>query len=259
VPVFRSLSVLALTGVLLVAGCATPAADPVAPPASSPSPTADTRDAVTVVKESFQRSFDTKSFTMTARISVGEQQSLDMTARVDLAAEAMLISMEGLQTMELVRLRDELFIKAGQEGKKPYMRLEVGKLNKSSALRNSLDVTQHSGLLGGVVTAEKQDGAAGSVTYKGVADLKKAVEAAPAAAKAQLEPASRMATNATAVPYSVTVDAEGRLTDLSYTIETSMGAMKSEIQMTALGEAVTIDRPAATDVEEATEEQYAFF
>ncbi|SNT58481.1 hypothetical protein SAMN05421812_1116 [Asanoa hainanensis] len=259
---FRSLPVLALTGVLLVAGCATPAAEPAAPPSSSPSPTADARDAVTVVKESFQRSFDAKSFTMTAHISVGKQQSLDMTARVDLAADAMVIALEGMQTpVEVVKLGDDLFIKSGQTGKKPYLRLQVSKLNASSPMRNSLDITQHSGLLGGVVTAEKRDGvAAGSVTYTGIADIKKAVEAAPDKAKGQLEPVSRLATNGSAVPYSVTVDAEGRLTDLSYTIETaSMGDMVSEIQLTALGEPATVDRPEAKDVEDATEEQYAYF
>ncbi|MEV4537639.1 hypothetical protein AB0J82_28060 [Asanoa sp. NPDC049518] len=258
---FRSLPVLALIGVLLVAGCATPAAESAAPSTSSPSPTADARDAVTVVKESFQRSFDTKSFTMTAHIAVGKQQSLDMTARVDLAADAMVISLEGMQTpVEVVKLGDDLFIKSGQAGKKPYLRLEVDKLNASSPMRNSLDVTQHSGILGGVVTAEKHDGADGSVTYEGIADIKKAVEAAPEKAKSQLEPVSRLATNGSAVPYEVTVDAQGRLTDLSYTIETSsMGDMVSEIQLTALGEPTTIERPAATDVEDATEEQYAFF
>ena len=74
-----------------------------------------------------------------------------------------------------------------------------------------------------------------------------------------MEPLSRLAKNATAVPYTAKVDAQGRLTDLSYTVETPVGAMETKLALTALGEPVTIDRPAAGDVQDATEEQYAFF
>ncbi|GIF76052.1 hypothetical protein [Asanoa siamensis] len=257
----RSLPVLALAAALFLAGCDTPSNDPAASPstAASPSPTADSRDSVTVVKESFARAFEAKTFAMTATISAGPQQSVDMTASADLAAESMRLTMGGPVDMEMVKLGKELFIKAPDLGSKPWVRLDVDKLNSTSSLRQSLDLTQHSGILGGVVTAEKRDSAAGTVTYEGTADLKKAVEAAPDGAKAQMEPVSRLAKNATAVPYKATIDDQGRLTELSYTVELAQGEMLSEIKLADLGKPVTIAKPPAADVADATEEQYAFF
>ncbi|MEV0720579.1 hypothetical protein [Asanoa sp. NPDC050611] len=254
---FRSLPVLALAGALFLAGCGTQSAGTAAaPPSASPSPTADTRDAVTVVKESFQRTFDTKTFTMTVHISAGTEQSADMSANVDLAKDAVRMSMElPTGTTEVVKLADDMFIKAPGLGKKPYLRLDLDKLNPSSPLRESLNVANQSGILDGVVTANKGAGD----TYAGTADLKKAAEVSVATQKKSLEQMSRLAKNASAVPYTAKIDEQGRLTELSYTVELSTGEMTTEILLTALGEPVTVDRPAADQVADATEEQYAFF
>jgi hypothetical protein len=252
--------VLAVAGVLFVAGCTTPSDDTAAtPPSPSSSPAADTRDSVTVVKESFQRGFAAKTFTMTARISAAGQVSADMSATADLAADTIRVALTGPAEIEMRKFGDDLLLKTGEPGEVPWLRLQISKLNATSELRNSLDLTQHSGILGGVLTAEKRDSAAGTVTYEGIADIKKAVEAAPASAKDSMEPMSRLAKNATAVPYTATVDGEGRLIELSYTVEIPLGAMLTEIKMTDLGEVVTIDRPKPDEVKDATEEQYAFF
>jgi len=257
----RLIPVLVLAGALLVAGCATPSADQAAPPSQGtpPSPTADPRDALTVVKESFQRSFDAKTFAMNVRISAGARQSAAMTAAADLAAGNLRIAMKAPLDMEIVKLDKDIFIKMSEQDGKPWLRLQVDKLRSTSSLRDSTDLTQHSGVLGGVKTAEKRDSAAGSTTYEGVADLKLAAESGTGSAKSQMETLSRLARNASEVPYTATVDDQGRLIELSYTVVIPAGSTVSEIELTDLGKPVTITPPPAAEVADATEEHYAYF
>ena len=137
------------------------------------------------------------------------------------------------------------------------MRVEVGKLNANSSLRGSFDLSQHSGILGGVLQARKTDEQADERTYEGTADLRKAMEAAPAASRASMESTVRLARNADAVPFKLTVDDRGRLLSLFYEIETAQGTIASRITMHGYGRDVAVDRPKPEQVKDATEEQYA--
>ncbi|GIF76051.1 hypothetical protein [Asanoa siamensis] len=191
---------------------------------------------------------------MTVRTS-GERQQLtvDLTASVDLTAKTVRVAMKQPVEMEVVQVGRDMFAHMTYLKDEPLVRLQVSKLRPTSTLRDATDVARHVGILGGVVTAEQRDAG----RYAGVADLGLAAQNASGTARSQLAALGRVARNASAMPYEATLDAQGRLTALSYTAETATGALRTEIELTGLGEPVRIKRPARA--EDATDWYYERF
>ncbi|MDG4826399.1 hypothetical protein O7635_31500 [Asanoa sp. WMMD1127] len=260
----RFLAVPLLTGALLLAACsdtadsAAPSATSPSASAAAPSPTApapDTRDDLTVVKEAFDRSFAARKFGMSVEISAGGTHVAKIDASLDLEADALRMTMMTDEYQQLLKIGDEIFIKNADED--VFVRVEVGKLRPGSPLGGSFDLTQHSGILGGVVAARKVEEKIGTRIYEGTADLRKAVAAAPPESRKSMEATLRLARDAEAVPFRLIADDEGRLTSLAYEIETAQGGVRTLIRMNNRGAAAPLQRPEPDQVKDATAEQYA--
>jgi hypothetical protein len=162
------------------------------------------------------------------------------------------------QPIEARVIGDTAYIKtASLNTSKPWTKVDLTKLRPSSSLRQSFDLRAQTGIIGGIVSAEEVGGG----RYRGIADLQKAAQAAGANAgmRDSLESAATLATDPKAIPFEATVDAEGRLTALSYTIATkSLGDLVSDIKMSGFGEPVSVTAPAASETVEATDEMYTF-
>ena len=145
-----------------------------------------------------------------------------------------------------------------RSGSKPWMRVDLKKLKPTSSLRQSFDVEAQTGIIGGITTAEQVGEAP---LPSGPPDLAKAAEAAGdnVAMRDGLESGAKLAKDPGAIPFEATVDAEGRLTTLSYTIATKeLGDMVTDITLSGFGEPVKVTKPPTKQTEEAPKEMYKF-
>lgn len=184
--------------------------------------------------------------------------SIKLSSKVDPAAEVLQVSGMAPQPIEARVIGDVAYVKTDSlKGTKPWVKVNLTKLRQGSPLRQSFDLETQVGIVGGIVSAEK----VGDGRYRGTADLEKAAEVAgtDAGMRASFESSAKLAKDPKAIPFEATVDAEGRLTALSYTIATtSLGDLVTDVGMSGFGEPVSVTAPPASTTEEATEQMYAF-
>ncbi|MFI7608058.1 hypothetical protein ACIBTV_23345 [Micromonospora sp. NPDC049366] len=238
----------------LVAGCGTTSRE--SGGASSASATS-VPDPVTTVRQGMDRSL-AGTLTMDASVKAGNQV-ITLSGEMDPAARVLLVTGDVSEPVEARLIGDTAYIKMDSlDGDKPWMKLDLTKLPPGSSLRQSFDFTSQTGIVGGIVSAE----ATGQGRYRGIADLGKAAEAASTEAgmRQGIESSAKLAKDPSAIPFEAVVDAEGRLTALSYTIATkTLGDIVTEMTMSGFGEPVRVSPPPADDTEEPDEAMYAFF
>ncbi|MCO1595328.1 hypothetical protein M8C17_09145 [Micromonospora sp. RHAY321] len=238
----------------LVAGCGTNSGDSAQ---NSTAPATSAADPVTAVQQAMDRSL-AGTVSMDASVKAGNQ-SITLNGKMDPAAKAIHVTGNAPEPMEARLIGDAAYIKSDSlEGEKPWMKIDLNKLRPNSSLRQSFDLKSQTGLIGGIVTAE----ATGEGRYKGTADLEKAAAAASAdgGMREGIESSAKLAKDPKAIPFEATVDGEGRLTALSYTIATkTLGDLVTDMKMSEFGKPVTVTAPPASETESASEEMYKFF
>jgi hypothetical protein len=244
----RLIPALSLVLVALVAGCGT------GPGAEWADPATPAADAVAVIQQAMQRSL-ASTLTIEATVKLGGI-SIKLRGKADPKTNAMQVSGNAPDPMEARVVGDAAYLKMDAlKGDKPWTKIDMTRLRPTSTLRQSFDLKTQTGIVGGVVSAEK----IGDGRYRGTADLDKAAEAAGANAtmRNSMESGARLAKDPKAVRFEATVDGEGRLTALSYTIATNdMGDAVTDVRMSGFGEPVRVTAPPAGDVEEADDEMY---
>ncbi|RLP93854.1 hypothetical protein EAD89_05070 [Micromonospora sp. BL4] len=236
----------------LVAGCGTDSGgDSAAPPAA-----ASKADPVTTIRQAMDRSLG-GTVTMDASVKAGTQ-SITLSGKMDPASRAVQVTGNAPEPMEARLIGDAAYIKSDSlEGEKPWMKIDLTKLRPTSTLRQSFDIKAQTGLIGGVVSAQEVGGG----RYTGTADLGKAAEAASTdgGMREGLESSAKLAKDPKAIPFEATVDADGRLTALSYTIATkTVGDLVTDMRMSGFGEKVSVSAPPANETEAASAEMYKF-
>jgi hypothetical protein len=236
--------------VTVLAGCGTAAA-----PVWSEPPDAGPDDPVAVIQRAMEKSLSS-TFAMKAGVTIGAGQAISLEGRADPAAGVLTVSGRAPEPVEARMLGDVVYIKQDAGAAKAWMRVRLAKLRPNSALRQSFDIEAQTGIVGGIATAEP----AGEGRFRGTADLTKAAAAAGSdSLRDSLESVAALAKAPTAIPYEVALDAQGRLTELHYTVATaSMGEFRTDVEMSGFGEPVKVPAPPAAQIEDAPDEAYAF-
>jgi hypothetical protein len=237
----RIVGLLALALIVLT-GCRTGGSEAPEPPATTPP-----ADPVAVLTDSMTKSIES-TVQLDATVTSGPFV-IQFTASVDPTARALTFAMTKPEPLEVLGVGETLYVKQGDSS---WLQVDVNRLKPTSELRQALDVRSQTGIMGGIVSAES----VGPGRYKGVADLNKAAAAAPESQRDSLEQAASIAKNASAVPFEATVDDQGRLTSLSYTIEAPPGPVVTELTLGKFGEPVTVTPPPADQVRPAPDSVY---
>jgi hypothetical protein len=253
----RLIPALSLTVVALLAGCGSDSGT--GSGGSGPGGAAKTTaaaDPVAVIQEAMDRSLSS-TVAIEATVKVGGT-TIELNGKADPAGKKLEVTGKAPQPIEARVIGDTAYLKADAfGGSKPWMRVDLKKLKPTSSLRQSFDVEAQTGIIGGITTAEQ----VGEGRYRGTADLAKAAEAAGdnVAMRDGLESGAKLAKDPGAIPFEATVDAEGRLTTLSYTIATKeLGDMVTDITLSGFGEPVKVTKPPTKQTEEAPKEMYKF-
>jgi hypothetical protein len=243
----RWISALSLTLAALVAGCDTssgsiPKWTPMPPWVANP---------VAVVQQATQRSLSS-TLTISGTVMIGDLAG-NLRADADPKAHAIHFLGDVPAAMEAWLIGDTAYLKMETlESERPWVKIDMARLKPTSSLRLSFDLHTRTGIVAGIVSAEK----VGEGFYRGIADLEKA--AAAPDANGSMRWSIESAKSPKAVPFEATVDTDGRLTALSYTIATKdMDDAVSDVRMSGFGEPVTVTTPPSGEVEEASEEMYA--
>ncbi|MFI5927009.1 hypothetical protein ACIA3K_13600 [Micromonospora sp. NPDC051543] len=239
----------------LVAGCGTTSGDAGGSKPSS-APTTPKLEPAAAVRQAMERSL-AGTVTMDASVKAGGQ-SISLKGKVDPAAKTVHVTGSAPEPIEARLIGDVAYIKSDSlDGEKPWMKIDLNKLRPTSSLRQSFDLKAQTGLIGGVVAAQEVSPG----HYSGTSDLNKAAQTASTdgGMREGLESTAKLAKEPTAIPFEATVDADGRLTALSYTIATkSLGDLVTDMKMSGFGEKVTVAAPPAADTEAASAEMYKF-
>ncbi|MGW3892660.1 hypothetical protein ACWD69_28620 [Micromonospora chokoriensis] len=239
----------------LVAGCNTNSGTPAAA-GSSAAPSASKLEPTAAIQQGMDRSL-AGTLTMDASVKAGNQ-SITLTGKMDPAARTLQVTGKAPEPVEARLIGDVAYIKSDSaDGEKPWMKIDLTKLRPNSSLRQSFDLKAQTGLIGGVVSAQEVGGG----RYTGVADLEKAAAAAntDGGMRAGLESTAKLAKDPKAIPFEATVDADGRLTALSYTIATkTLGDLVTDMRMSDFGKPVTVEAPPAGETEAASADMYKF-
>ncbi|MET8229859.1 hypothetical protein ABZS77_04170 [Micromonospora sp. NPDC005298] len=250
----RLIPVLSIALAALVAGCGTTSGDSAS---STPNATPSKLDPVAAIQQAMNRSFS-GTLTMDATVKAGAR-ALTLNGKMDPVAKVLQVTGETPEPMEARLIGDTAYIKMeSPDGGKPWKKLDLTKLKPGSSLRQSFDLKSQTGIVGGIVSAEETGGG----RYTGTADLDKAAAAAgtDGGMREGLESSAKLAKDPKAIPFEATVDAEGRLTALSYTVATkSLGDLVTDMRMSGFGETITVTAPPAKDTEAAEEEMYKYF
>ncbi|MCX5069039.1 hypothetical protein OOJ91_24660 [Micromonospora lupini] len=240
---------------VLVAGCGT-TSDDTGGSGPSAAPATTKLEPVAAVRQAMDRSL-AGTVTMDASVKAGNQ-SITLSGKMDPAAKAIHVTGNAPEPIEARLIGDAAYIKSDSlDGDKPWMKIDLNKLRPASSLRQSFDLKAQTGIIGGIVTAQEVSPG----HYSGTADLNKAAEAAgpDGGMRDGLESTAKLAKDPKAIPFEATVDADGRLTALSYTIATkSVGALVTDMKMSGFGEQVSVTAPPAGDTEAASAEMYKF-
>jgi hypothetical protein len=251
----RLIPVLTLAIAALVAGCGTDTGDSATSwgePATSATAAADP---VAAIKKAAERSLS-GTVAMTATVKVGGT-TIELTGKADPKAKTVQVTGKAPEPIEARQIGETIYLKMdGLPGGKPWAKIDVTKLRPTSSLRQSFDLQAQTGIIAGIVSAEE----AGAGRYTGKADLAKAAEAASAnpGMRDGLESTVKLAKDPKAIPFEATVDKEGRLTALSYTVATKeLGDMSTKLEMSDFGEPVKVNPPSGSQVADAPKELYA--
>ncbi|MGW4497988.1 hypothetical protein ACWENR_05120 [Micromonospora sp. NPDC004336] len=256
----RLIPALAAALAVLATGCGTgsdgSAASTDGSAANSPAPATSAADPVAVIRQGMDRSLS-GTLTMDASVKAGPA-SIKLQGKVDPAARALHITGNAPEPIEARLIGDAAYIKSDpSEGGKAWMKIDLTKLRPGSTLRQSFDFKSQTGVIGGIVSAER----VGEGRYRGITDLEKAAEAASTESGMRdgIKSSAKLAKDPKAIPFEATVDAEGRVTELSYTIATkTLGDLVTEMRMSGFGEPVSVAAPPAGETEDADAEAYAF-
>ncbi|KAB1931763.1 hypothetical protein F8271_26550 [Micromonospora sp. ALFpr18c] len=250
----RLIPVLSIALAVLIAGCGTTSGDTAA---NAPTPTPSKLDPVATIQQAMNRSL-AGTVTMDASVKAGPN-AITMSGKMDPAAKTLQVTGKAPEPMEARLIGDTAYLKMESlDGGKPWTTLDLTKLKPGSSLRQSFDLTSQTGLVGGIVSAQETGGG----RYTGTADLEKAAAAATGSTgmREGIESSAKLAKDPKSIPFEATVDADGRLTALSYTIATkSLGDLVTDMRMSGFGEPVTVTAPPAKDTEPASEEMYKYF
>jgi hypothetical protein len=233
-----------VTGLALTATACSTSSPPAAPP-----------DAATLVAKSAD-SINTMSThqTLTTTTAVGE---ITVDADNDPAAKSYSVKISGPALSEFRTVGNDAWVAVTGEAK-PWAHLDVSKLPDGSPTRSTLDLKANFALLYGITSAK----AGSSGSYDCVADLNKAKAAMSSDdeksnVQALIDLAGPLAT---AVPFKAVLDNQNRLVLLTFDINADKaGKLSYKAVVTNYGAKVTVDKPAATDVMEATTDMYGRF
>jgi hypothetical protein len=232
----------------LVAGCGTGNGTTWGTPATSAA------NPVAIIQQAMQRSLSS-TLTIEASVKAGGV-SIQLSSKADPKAKVLQVSGKTPQPIEARVIGNAGYLKMDSLNRgKPWTKIDLTKLKSTSSLRQSFDLQAQTGIVGGIVTAQQ----AGDGRYRGTADLEKAADAAGAnvTMRHSLESGAKLAKDPKAVPFEATVDAEGRLTALSYTIATDLGDFVTDVRLSGFGKPLNVTAPPAAQVEEAAAEMYA--
>ena len=239
----------------LVAGCDTTSKDS-GSAAPSAAPATSKAEPLTAIRQGMDRSLG-GTVTMDASVKAGNQ-SITLSGKMDPAAKAIQVTGKAPEPIEARLIGNVAYIKSSSlDSKKPWVKIDLNKLKPTSSLRQSFDLKSQTGIVGGIVSAQEVSPG----RYSGTADLAKAAEAAgtDGGMREGLESTAKLAKDPTSIPFEATVDADGRVTALSYTIATkSVGDLVTDMKMSGFGEQVAVTAPPAGDTEAASEEMYQF-
>ncbi len=249
-------TVLILSGALAfgLAGCSATAGGGTTGGSStsaSPSAAASGSAAVAAVTGSTKALTETSySFSVHSRGLTGEGAA-DPTRHAERISTSGTLG-TGTATVDLVLLDQQAWGKAtGLSGvPENWMHLDVARIGKGLGITlTGADPADSSGLLAGVVSAQRQD----ARHYTAVIDLTKASGVAVDTATM-----AKLGAKSKAVPANVTVDDQGRLTDLRLdltSVDPSLAPV--EISYSGYGQPVTVTPPSDGTVTEAPDSLYA--
>ncbi|WP_262286120.1 hypothetical protein [Micromonospora sp. MA102] len=246
---------LALGLTVLLTACGTADDAGPAPAASASASTAATvvADPVAAVRQGFDRSLE-GTVKLDVLITVAGQ-NITMSSAVEPDTGRMTLHMKTPEPVTMVATKDAVYVQQDESDGKPWLKLDRDRLRPEGQLAQGLDLRAQAGILGGVVSAERT----GDGRYTGVADSEKAVAAASSdSQRAALRRAFKVLKQKS-VPFEATLDAEGRLTLLTYTFDTTAGVIKNELKLHSFGEPLAISAPQASETEDATADVYRFF
>ncbi|MCP3785697.1 hypothetical protein NLX85_20240 [Micromonospora sp. A3M-1-15] len=243
---------LALGLAALLTACGT--ADDAGPaPAASASASTVVADPVAAVRQGFDRSLE-----QTAKLDVlisAAGQTITMTSAVEPDTGRMTLHMKTPDPVTVVVTEDAVYIRQDDSAGKPWLKLDRDRLRPDGQLAQGLDFRAQAGILGGVVSAERT----GDGRYTGVADSEKAIAAAGSESQRAMLRRTFKVLKQKSVPFEATLDAEGRLTLLTYTFDTAAGAIRNELKLHSFGEPLAISAPQASETEDATADVYQVF
>ncbi|MFG1659697.1 hypothetical protein ACGFIY_24505 [Micromonospora chersina] len=246
---------LALGLATLLTACGSAGDTGPAPAASASASTAITvvADPVTAVRQGFDRSLE-----QTAKLDVlitAAGHSITMNSAVEPDTGRMTLHMKTPDPVTMVVTEDAVYIRQDESDGKPWLKLDRDRLRPEGQLAQGLDFRAQAGILDGVVSAER----IGDGRYAGVADSEKAIAAAGSESQRAILQRTFKVLKQKSVPFEATLDAEGRLTLLTYTFDTAAGAVRNELKLHSFGEPLAISAPQASETEDATADVYRVF
>lgn len=240
---------VALAGLATIAALAACQENPAATPGASASAAASAQvqasaaDALTAAGAKFKDTTVKMKMGMSGAASMEVTGSLDGPGKKSISSMKMGMAGQNL-AIDVVQIGDEVWMKMGGVPTLPtdWMHVDAAKLGAASSLRTSIEDPSYSANLLKVATTVEWDG---TNKIKGTLDMSKAAGTNAAAATALGEQAK-------AVPFTATLDEQGRL--LSMTVGTGQvapaaGVGDMVITYSNYGEPVTIEKPTGKIIE----------
>lgn len=189
--------------------------------------------------------------TMTTTTAVGD---LTVEGDNDPATRTSSVTVSGPAVSEVRTIGNDAWVAVTDEAK-PWAHLDVSKLPEGSSTRSTLDVKANYSILYGVTSATQTSPG----TFECVADLNKAKAAMTSDAEqsnvqALIDLAGPAATK---MPFKAVLDEQHRLVLLSYDVTSDKaGKLTYKAVVSNYGKAITVAKPPAGDIMEATADMY---
>lgn len=204
---------------------------------------ASAADALTAAGAKFKDTTVKMKMGMSGAAGIEVTGSLDGPGKKSLSAMKMGVAGTNM-TIDVVQIGDEVWMKMAGVPTLPqdWMHVDTAKLGAASTLRSSIEDPSYSANLLKVASSVEWDGTS---KIKGTLDLTKAAGTSAAAATALGEQAK-------AVPFTATLDAQGRLVSMTVgmsKVAPAVGVGDMEITYSNYGEPVTVEKPSGKIVE----------
>ncbi|BCJ73996.1 hypothetical protein CS0771_35400 [Catellatospora sp. IY07-71] len=241
------MAVAGLAAIAALAACQNekPAATPGASASAGASAQvqASAADALTAAGAKFKDTTVKMKMGMSGAAGIEVTGSLDGPGKKSLSSMKMGVAGTNM-TIDVVQIGDEVWMKMAGVPTLPkdWMHVDTAKLGAASSLRTSIEDPSYSANLLKVASSVEWDGTS---KIKGTLDLSKAAGANAAAATALGEQAK-------AVPFTATLDEQGRLLTMTVgmgQVAPAAGVGDMVITYSNYGEPVTIDKPSGKIVE----------